>query len=146
MKKKNIDFKLFFKKGNRAVGRNEAIERATGEVVLCSDAGNILNKNWIKNISEPFYDSKVDVVAGYYRSLSKNVFQKCLAPYVLVMEDRVDPKNFLPATRSIAFRKAVWEKIGGFPEEYSHNEDYVFAQKSAWVQYCKICYDSGFCR
>src|SRR5690606_36432570 len=26
-----------------------------------------------------------------------------------------------------AFKKSIWEKAGKFPEQYSHNEDYVFA-------------------
>jgi len=40
----------------------------------------------------------------------------------------VNPKNFLPATRSMAFRKKVWRDIGKFQEQFSHNEDYVFAK------------------
>lgn len=121
--------KLIIKKGNRAVGRNEAIRNATGEIILCSDAGCILDKNWVKNIIKPFDDKKVDVVAGYYRGLPKTIFQKCLIPYVLVMEDKVNPAEFLPASRSMAFRKRIWKNIGGFDEKFSHNEDYVFAKR-----------------
>ncbi len=123
------NFKLLVKKGNRSIGRNEAIKNATGEIIVCSDAGNILDKDWIKNIIEPFKDSSVDVVAGYYKGLAKNVFQKCLIPYVLVMEDKVNSNTFLPATRSVAFTKSIWQKIGGFDEKLSHNEDYAFAKK-----------------
>ncbi len=148
-------WKTITKKGNRAVGRNEAIRHATGDIIVCSDAGCELDKDWVKNIVEPFgtFTSEeswlhfvqpatiqggknlpgevgdTDVVAGYYAAKPQSVFQKCLVPYVLVMSDRVDPNNFLPATRSMAFTKKIWEKVGGFPEEYSHNEDYVFARK-----------------
>ena len=45
------------------------------------------------------------------------------------MPDRVIPETFLPAARSMAFKKSIWEKAGHFPEEYSHNEDYVFARR-----------------
>ncbi len=129
IKESKIKFKLIIKPGNRSVGRNEAIKNAKGEIILCSDAGCILDKDWVKNIMKPFEDKSVDVVAGYYKGHAKTVFQKCLVPYVLVMPDRVDSGNFLPATRSMAFRKKVWEKSGGFSEKYSHNEDYVFAKK-----------------
>lgn len=44
------------------------------------------------------------------------------------MPDRIDPNTFLPATRSMAFRKSIWKKIGGFDESLSNNEDYVFAR------------------
>ena len=123
---KQIKFKFIRKKGNRAVGRNDGVKNATGDIILISDAGCILDKNWVQNITEHFIDPKVDVVAGYYRGNAKNVFQKCLVPYVLVMPDRVNPDTFLPASRSMAFRKTVWEKVGGFPEQFSNNEDYVF--------------------
>lgn len=127
IKEKKITCKVIVKQGNRSVGRNVAIEHAIGEIVVCSDSGNLLDKNWIKNITKPFEKSSVDVVAGYYKGKTKNIFQKCLIPFVLVMPDRVKSNNFLPATRSIAFTKAIWKKIGGFNEQYSHNEDYVFA-------------------
>lgn len=140
-------WKAFTKPGNRAVGRNEAIRNATGDVIVCSDAGCVLDRDWVKKITKPFSKDvhlggvhsatsevgdpsvEIDVVAGYYAAKTSSIFQKCLVPYVLVMPDKVDPDNFLPASRTMAFRKSVWEKAGGFPEEYSHNEDYVFAKK-----------------
>jgi len=125
----NKNVKVIVKKGNRSVGRNEAIRNASGDIIACSDAGCILDKDWIKNIVKHFKNSKVDVVAGYYKGLAKSIFQKCLIPYVLVMPDKANAKNFLPAARSMAFRKSIWKKVGGFPEEFSSNEDYVFAQK-----------------
>ena len=126
---KKVKVRILVKKGNRSVGRNEAVKNSKGEIILCSDAGCTLDRDWVKNIMKPFEDKSVDVVAGYYRGDYKSVFQKCLVPFVLVMKDRINESEFLPATRSMAFRKKVWEKAGGFNEKYSHNEDYVFAQK-----------------
>lgn len=122
-------FKLIFKKGNRSIGRNEGIRKAKGDIILLSDAGCFLDKNWVRNIIKPFSDQKVDVVAGFYKGFAINIFEKCLIPYVLVMPDRVNPKTFLPSGRSMAFRKSIWEKVGEFPKNYSNNEDYVFAHK-----------------
>src|SRR3989344_5431329 len=126
---KNTKIKVLIKKGNRSIGRNEAIKNANNEIIACSDAGCTLDKNWVRNIVEPFNDSKIDVVAGYYRGKAKTIFQKCLIPYVLVMPDKVDENNFLPASRSMAFKKSVWKRAGGFPEEFSDNEDYVFVKQ-----------------
>lgn len=129
MQNKNLpSLKVLSKKGNRSVGRNEAVRNSKGKIILCTDSGNILDKKWVEEITKPFKDKTVDVVAGYYSGLSKNVFQKSLIPYVLVMKDRVNEDNFLPATRSMAFKKDVWKSIGGFDEKFSHNEDYVFAK------------------
>ena len=125
----NLKFKVFIKPGNRAVGRNEAIKHATGDIIVCTDGDCVLDKDWVKNIIKPFTDKKVDVVAGYYSAKPNSIFQKCLVPYVLVMEDKINPHTFLPASRSMAFRKKVWDEVGGFPEDFSSNEDFVFANK-----------------
>ena len=124
----NFKLKLIRKNGNRSVGRNEAIGQSTGEIIACSDVGCILDRNWLKKIALPFQDPKIDVVAGYYRGRSITVFQKCVVSYVLVMSDKVNPSSFLPAARSMAFRKSIWSKAGKFNENLSHNEDYAFAK------------------
>jgi glycosyltransferase involved in cell wall biosynthesis len=140
-KKKLPNIKLLFKVGNRSVGRNEAINKATGDIILISDAGCILEKNWVKNITASFSDKKVDVVAGFYKGNAENIFQKCLIPYVLVMEDKLVENDFLPATRSMALRKTIWKRVRKFDEKLSHNEDYAFANKlkkhKAKIVFCK---------
>lgn len=134
-KKNKKQLILINKKGNRSVGRNAGISKATGGIVAISDAGCTLSKDWLKNIVKPFESNKADVVAGYYKGLAKTLFQKCLVPYVLIMPDKIDKNNFLPASRSMAFKKSVWRELGGFPKEYSHNEDYVFAKRIKSVGY-----------
>lgn len=131
--KKKVIVKV--KSGNRSVGRNEAITMSKNEIIVCSDAGNILDKDWIKNIVAPFTNKKVDVVAGYYKGIPTSIFQKSLIPYALVMPNKIDAQAFLPATRSIAFKKSVWQSIGKFDEKLSHNEDYVFAKKLKQSKY-----------
>jgi len=123
-----IKIRLFLKKGtNRSQGRNLAIKKAKNKIIAMSDAGCELNKNWLKNITRPFNNLSVEVVAGYYQTKTKNIFEECVTPYALVMPDRVNPSKFLPASRSMAIRKNIWEKFGGFPEGLSDNEDFVFA-------------------
>lgn len=126
---KNLKIKFLQKKGNRSIGRNYGIQKSTGDIILITDAGCILDKDWVRNITQPFKDSSVDVVAGYYDAFPQNIFQKCLIPYVLVMPDKVNKDSFLPSTRSMALKKSIWKKAEKFPEQFSHNEDYVFAQK-----------------
>src|SRR6185436_12786482 len=48
IKQNKKKFKIIIKKGNRAVGRNEAIKNATSDIIVCSDSGNILERNWIE--------------------------------------------------------------------------------------------------
>ncbi|RJQ38904.1 glycosyltransferase [Candidatus Microgenomates bacterium] len=124
----NKQIKIIFKISNRSVGRNEGIKNATGEIILISDAGCILEKNWIKNIIKPFKDKKIEVVSGFYKPVINNVFDKCLAAYTCVMPDKINANNYLPSSRSIAFKKNAWEKIEGYPENLNTCEDLVFAK------------------
>src|SRR3972149_1217971 len=126
---KRIKFRLIVKKGNRSVGRNIAIEKSTGDLIAVTDVGCALDKNWLVNLVSPFKGKSIDVVAGYYKPETHSIFEKCLATYTCVMPDKVDPQNFLPSSRSIAFRKKAWTKVGGYPKEIDTCEDLVFDKK-----------------
>ncbi|MBU0998067.1 glycosyltransferase [Patescibacteria group bacterium] len=127
--KENKSLVFLKEKCNRAKGRNLAIDMAKNEIIVMTDAGCIPTKNWLKNITKPFLFSNVDVVAGFYHMIYKNKLQKAESFFLGVL-----PKNFsndfLPSTRSIAFKKEIWEKVGGFPEYLDEAaEDTVFNYK-----------------
>jgi len=121
--------KFFTKKGNRSIGRNLGIKKAKNKWIAITDAGCIPDKNWLKELSLEQEKSKALVIAGYYFGIAKNPFEEAVIPYVLVMPDKVDKNNFLPATRSMLIEKNTWKKLGGFDEKLNHNEDYDFAKK-----------------
>ncbi len=126
--RKGQQINWYVKKGNRAVGRNEGIKRASGEIVVVSDAGCLLDKDWIKYITEPYKKTEVDIVSGFYLPVTHSVFEKCLATYTCVMPDRINKEHYLPSSRSIAFRKSAWKRVGGYPEYLDTCEDLVFAR------------------
>ena len=135
-----LNIKVFRKHGNRAVGRNFGIAKATGRGIAVTDAGCILDENWFKLITLPL--NKVDVVAGFYHMTTDTLFTQCSALFVGVVS--ADAHKFLPSSRSIAFTKAAWAKIGGYPEHLDYAEDLIFAQKlktgmifepRAWVEW-----------
>ncbi len=129
-KNKNLNGKLLIKKGNRSIGRNIAVKNAKFPIIAVTDVGCLLHKNWLKEIIYPFENSKsIDVVSGFYKPLTHNIFEKCLATYTSVMEDKIDAENFLPSSRSIAFKKNIFEKINGYPEFLNTCEDLVFDKK-----------------
>ena len=120
--------KVFRKKGNRSEGRNFAIKNARSDIIAASDSGCILKKDWFNEITKPFKEKNIDVVAGFYKPITRNSFEKCLSVYTCVMEDKVT-KDFLPSSRSIAFRKNAWKNVDGYPEQLDTCEDLVFAKK-----------------
>ncbi len=121
--------KIIKKRGNRSVGRNEAIEHAGSDVIAVTDAGCVLDRNWLKNIVKPFENKEIDAVAGFYKPIMNSIFEKCLATYTCTMPDQVQPGKFLPSSRSVAFRKVAWEKVRGYPEELDTCEDLIFDRK-----------------
>lgn len=126
--------------GNIAHGRNFGIAASKYSIVAVTDAGCIVDKHWLERLIAPFDNTKTDVVAGYYSPIGKSFFQKCVGVYMSVMPDALDPENFLPSSRSIAFKKSAWKKVGGYSEDLDTAEDLVFAStmKKAKISFVTV--------
>jgi glycosyltransferase involved in cell wall biosynthesis len=125
--KKYSKIKVLIEKGNISVGRNVSIEIAKGEIIVLTDAGCIAHSDWLEKITHPFDSKRIDVVAGFYNMVTNSSFQKAVAPFHGVPPQRFDSKSFLPSARSMAFKKNVWEEIGGFSEKLDGaGEDTLF--------------------
>ncbi len=127
--KKDNRIKLLVEKCSRSRGRNLGIEIAKSEIVAMTDAGCVAKPNWLKNLIQPFVNEQVGVSAGFYIMTGETNLQKAQSVFLGVSPSKFDI-NFLPSTRSIAFRKSVWEEIGGFSENIDGAaEDTVFNYK-----------------
>jgi len=111
---------------NISQGRNAAIGVATGDVIAVTDAGVRLPPDWLEHLVAPFADAAVMHVAGFFVSDPRTVFETALGAATLPDVDEIRPKTFLPSSRSVAFRKAVWEQAGGYPEWLDYCEDLIF--------------------
>ena len=131
---------------NISQGRNAAIRAATGDIICSTDAGVRLVEHWIEELVKPLEDSKdeggmrkdektdsslfphpsFDVVAGFFIPDPRSAFETALAATTLPALADIRPDKFLPSSRSIAFRKAAWEKVRGYPEWLDYCEDLVF--------------------
>jgi cellulose synthase/poly-beta-1,6-N-acetylglucosamine synthase-like glycosyltransferase len=121
---KNI--RLQIKKCTRAEGRNIGIKMAKNNIIAMTDAGCVADKTWLNYLVKPFNDRKIEVVAGFYKMKAKTNLQKLFSVYLGVSPSEFND-DFLPSTRSIAFRKSTWKKVGEFPEELNDTaEDTVF--------------------
>lgn len=124
--KKEGRIKLLVEKCSRARGRNLGVEIAKGEIIFMTDAGCIARSDWVKNIVSPFANTNADVVAGFYHMTGSDPVSKAMSVYLGVRPNNFDV-NFLPSTRSIAFTKKIWVKVGGFPENVEGAaEDTIF--------------------
>ncbi|MDH4208242.1 MAG: glycosyltransferase [Anaerolineae bacterium] len=123
-----LPIKVLAREGaNISQGRNEAIRAASGQIIASTDAGVQLVPRWLEELTLPLYeDPSLDVVGGFFLPDPRTVFERAMGATVLPVEADVDPKRFLPSSRSVAFRRAAWEKVGGYPEWLDFCEDLVF--------------------
>jgi glycosyltransferase involved in cell wall biosynthesis len=104
---------------NVARGRNLAINAAKYDLIVSTDFGCIHYPDWSNSLVQPFIsDGKLEVVGGASSVLESEIAtlaQK--ADYLLNNGYRViiDPEGTI-SSRSIAYKKYVWEQLGGYPE------------------------------
>jgi len=124
------NIKLLIKKCTRSEGRNLSVKNAKHNIIAMTDADCIAKGDWLKKITSPFKDNKVGIVAGYYDMKCESSLQEAFSVFLGIYPDDLN-ENFLPSTRSIAFRKDIWKKIGGFTEtEGNSAEDTDFNYKA----------------
>jgi glycosyltransferase involved in cell wall biosynthesis len=125
------NLKIISKKCTRAEGRNLSVKNASNKIIAITDADCIAKKDWLEKITKPFKGKDVNIVAGFYNMVTKTDFQKAESVFLGVMPSDFDDNRFLPSTRSMAFRKSAWERVGGFPETGNNSaEDTDFNYKA----------------
>lgn len=107
-------------------GRNNAVAAATGDAIACTDAGLQLEPGWLAAIVAPIVAGEADLVGGFFRPAPQSLFELTLGATNYPDVEEVVPERFLPFGKSMAFRKALWAQVGGFPEWASHCEDLLF--------------------
>jgi len=49
--------------------------------------------------------------------------------YTSIVPEKLNKEKFLPSSRSVAFRKKIWEEVQGYPEFLDSSEDIYFDLK-----------------
>lgn len=112
---------------NISQGRNRAIAAAQGDIIAVTDAGVELAPNWLENLTRPLIDNPgIQWVGGFFTAQATTRFELAMGATVLPLVDEINPATFLPSSRSVAFRKPVWEAVGGYPEWLDYCEDLIF--------------------
>jgi glycosyltransferase involved in cell wall biosynthesis len=114
-----------------AQGRNAAIRATDAEIIASTDMGCRLDPLWFEKIVEPFKtDPQIQVVAGNY-SADLSSLQSAVAwadYYYYGKFENVMKEGMLPPSRSIAYRRNVWDELGEYPEDLRYaGDDMVFA-------------------
>jgi glycosyltransferase involved in cell wall biosynthesis len=112
---------------NISAGRNAAIGQARSPLIAVTDAGVRLDPGWLAALMAPFDGPEPpDVVAGFFRSDPRSAFEAALGATTLPAGHEIRPERFYPASRSVAFRREAWERVGGYPVWLDYCEDLLF--------------------
>jgi glycosyltransferase involved in cell wall biosynthesis len=108
--------RIIVRRCNIAEGRNIAVQNSTAEIIAATDAGSIPDPRWLEEITRPFEESEgIAVVGGRCRAVSENAFQKKLENYISDIP-RPAGGDCSPSSRNVAFTRASWAAVGGYPE------------------------------
>lgn len=139
--KKDKRIKLLVEKGSTAHGRNTAIELAKYSIIASTDAGCVAKRDWLEKITEPFKYKNVGLVAGFYDMVANNSMQEAMNVFHGITPRMYDPTTFLPSARSVAFRKSVWETVGGYSEKFAkagEDTDFFYKIVKAGVKIVRV--------
>lgn len=109
---------------NIAAGRNHAISRTSADAIAVTDGGCVLDGDWLDRLSTTLEGA--DVAMGYYVPLATRPFERLSTSLTVPDAGEIDPARFMPSSRSVAFRRGVWERAGGYPEWLAVGEDMYF--------------------
>ncbi|MDQ4075206.1 MAG: glycosyltransferase [Chloroflexota bacterium] len=112
---------------NISRGRNVAIRHAAHDLIAVTDAGVRLEPEWLERLVGPFEsDDPPDFVSGFFLPDPRDLFEHALAMTTLPAQEEMGQGRFLPSSRSVAFMRDVWARVGGYPEWMTWSEDVLF--------------------
>jgi glycosyltransferase involved in cell wall biosynthesis len=118
---------LKFSPGPVSRGRNVAIAAARTATIATADAGCTYAPDWLANLTAPLVAGKAEYALGgsCLDPHDYTLWDVASAPFFSIKLGANEPTKSCTA-RSMAFTKALWERIGGFPEAVLVGEDTLF--------------------
>jgi glycosyltransferase involved in cell wall biosynthesis len=131
-------------------GRNVAISSSISEVIACADAGCTYAPDWLANLTGKIVAGEAEYALGgsCLDPAAHTVWDVASAPFFSIKLAPNEPQKSCTA-RSMAFTKALWKRIGGFPEDVFLGEDTLFdfaarrQTQPAFVSNAKALYRPG---
>lgn len=121
----SVPFRWAVVPGNIPKGRNAAIELADADLIAVADVG-VVEPPWFERIIAPLERGEADVVGGWYELLVDTPRERVVGLMTQYSLSQVRPETFLPSSRSVAFTREAWRKVGGYPEHLDATEDTIF--------------------
>ena len=122
---------------NIARGRNIAIDHAKANIIAVTDGGCRPEPDWLAELVKPLLDDEsYGAVTGVRRIVSANRFEH-FAGIFSTSGNAADEKARVFHGRNSAFRKSVWQSVGGYPDWLYTAEDTLFAMRAKALR-CRV--------
>ncbi|MEU6252704.1 glycosyltransferase [Streptomyces sp. NPDC047043] len=128
-----------------SAGRNAGVKKAVNSLIACTDAGCYPDPHWLDRLraaaAEP---DPAGLITGVYRVYGRGASARAMSAVGYpVPEEARHPGLWtraycrlfgrgldaaMPTGRSMAFTRAAWQDVGGFPERLLTAEDVVFGR------------------
>lgn len=109
------------------IGRNIGVENSSFDWIAFTDAGIRLNETWLEKLVEKITENpEIDFIYGNYSPDIDNFFVKCAIYSYVPPQNKTGIRGKFIA--SSLMKKAVWEKVGGFPD-FRAAEDLIFMEE-----------------
>ena len=124
-KKENPELNLEILSLDQPRGKKAAVTQgvgaAVGEVILCTDADCRVDPDWVKNMRQPFNDTKLKMLAGpvYYREGNfVQLFQQLELSALISVGGAAFNKGkaIMINAANMAFRKSVFLEVEGYKD------------------------------
>jgi len=108
-------------------GRNVAIAAARTATIATADGGCRYAPDWLAHLTAPLIAGKAEYALGgsCLDPADHTLWDVASAPFFSIKLGAEEPTKSCTA-RSMAFTRALWERIGGFPESVLVGEDTLF--------------------
>jgi len=119
----SVEIRIINVPGKIAVGRNSAISIVDSSLIAVTDADCVPSPNWLQSLVTPLL-SGARASSGSYEVRAETSLERAISSFSWVRQKA--RRRFLPSHRSVAFRKSLWEEIGGYREDIDSGEDTLF--------------------
>ncbi len=107
------------KNAGPAAARNIGWKASSGKIVAFTDSDCVPIPDWIEAISKHFNDPAIGGVGGTYKMENiGNILATYIGEDIKFRHDRLGKEIEAVGTFSVAFRKNLLERVGGFDETY----------------------------
>lgn len=115
----------------RSIARNTGMEAARGYYFVFVDSDCVLPADYFEKLGKVLKDHPLDCFGGPDAAHSSFTSTQKAINYAMtsflttggIRGGKVSMEKFVPRTFNMGFRRAVWEKVGGFREMFSEDID-----------------------